>query len=113
MYISLDEVGQVMATFASVSAQAGKVCKMNGGRLVGSCAAGDAFCGVVHHLEDDGAAAVILRGYVTLPYTGTKPAVGYVKLAADSTGGVAASTTGREYLVLDVDEDYGTVGLYL
>ena len=54
-----------------------------------------------------------LAGVVTAPYTGTAPTVGYAKLSANGTGGVKASSTGREYLVLDIDPSANTVTFVL
>jgi hypothetical protein len=46
---------------------------------------------------------------VTAGYTGSAPALGWSGLAADGSGGVKTSETGREYLVVDVDTDAQTV----
>ena len=115
MKISFEAIGQKMVTFAAGSgAEAGKVCKVTSDGTVGACTAGDSFCGVVSHVQD-GAAAVVTAGFVTLPYTGdTAPAAGWGKLAANAAGGVAvASSGGREYLIVSVDTAAKTVGLFL
>ena len=114
MNISFDGIGQNVVTFrAAEGLEAGEVCKVTANGTVGACAAGERFCGVVDHLEDDGAAAVVLAGFVTAPYTGTAPVVGYDKLAADGDGAVAANDAGGEYLVADVDTENLTVTLLL
>ena len=58
--------------------------------------------------SDNGYASVQLIGAVTAVYSGSAPAVGYSKLASDGAG-VKASDSGREYLVLAVDEAASTV----
>ena len=114
MNISFDGIGQNVVTFlAEEGLSEGQVCKVTASGTVGACSAGERFCGVVHHLEDDGAAAVILAGFVTVPYTGSAPAVGYDKLAAGDGGAAAANDAGGEYLVADVDTENLTVTLML
>lgn len=80
--------------------------KMDGSATVASCADGEEFIGFA--IEGDGKyASVQLSGAVTAPFTGTVPECGFASLAA-SEGGVKAGS-GREYLVLAVDENAGTV----
>lgn len=117
MKISFEAIGQQAVTFAAGSgAEAGKVCKVTDNGTVGGCASGDSFCGVVCHVGG-GAAAVITAGFVELPYSGSAPAVGYGQLAADGNGGVSAGSgsagSGREYLIVSVDTEAQTVGLFL
>ena len=54
-----------------------------------------------------------MGGYVELHYTGAAPTVGYAALAADGSGGVKVLEDGREYLVVSVDTEAQTVGLFL
>ncbi|MDD3228654.1 MAG: hypothetical protein PHE09_05480 [Oscillospiraceae bacterium] len=66
------------------------------------------FCGVVLSWRD-GFAAVQLNGYVSLPYSGTKPNVGYQVLTADADGNIkaeAAGTAGLQRLVVDADSTH-------
>ncbi|MEA4946652.1 MAG: hypothetical protein VB058_03705 [Oscillospiraceae bacterium] len=58
-------------------------------------------------------ATVKLDGFVTVPYTGAAPAVGFSALSADAAGGVRVNAAGREYLVLEVDTAAKTVGFIL
>ena len=60
-----------------------------------------------------GTAGVTMGGYVELHYTGAAPTVGYTALAADGSGGVKVLEGGREYLVVSVDTEAQTVGLFL
>ncbi|MBQ8943745.1 MAG: hypothetical protein IJ050_04510 [Clostridia bacterium] len=86
--------------------------KMSANAGVAACGQGEKFCGVALNCKN-GDAGVCLTGAVTLPYSGTAPAAGYAKLAANGEGGVSASTGGREYLVLDTDTAAGTVTFIL
>ena len=110
MGISFEGIGQWAATFACGETAVGQVVKVSGNGEVAACADGDSFCGVVVYLARDGAAcSVALGGMVRVPYTGTAPTVGWTGLAADGAGGVKVLTTGRSYLVADVDAAGKTV----
>ena len=110
MGISFEGIGQWAATFACGETAVGQVVKISGNGEVVACADGDSFCGVVVFVSRDGAAcSVALGGMGGVPYTGTAPALGWTGLAADGNGGVKALTTGRSYLVVDVDESDKTV----
>lgn len=130
---SFEGIGQWAATFACSGVQAGQTVKISGGGSVASCAAGEDFCGVVLAVgRDGGACSVALGGLVTVPYSGTAPALGWSALAADGKGGVKAAggeaagggtaggessaqtaENGRKYLVADVDETGKTVTFVL
>lgn len=114
MGISFEGIGQWAATFACGETDVGQVVKVSGNGEVAACADGDSFCGVVMFVARDGAAcSVALGGMVRVPYTGTAPTVGWTGLAADGNGGVKALTTGRSYLVADVDTEGKTVAFAL
>lgn len=71
-------------------------------------AADGAFCGVALSWRD-GYAAVQLSGYVSLPYSGNQPAVGYQVFTAGTDGSVqaaAAGTDGVKRLVVDADSTH-------
>ena len=113
MSVSFEEIGQTAATFqADSGVKVGQVCKITANGKVGPCAAGDDFCGVAVS-KKGGYAAVAVRGFVTLNYTGTTaPTVGYCTLAADGKGGVAVPESGgRSLLVVSVEN--GTVTVLL
>lgn len=75
-------------------------------------AANGVFCGICTAVRN-GYAAVQLKGYVTVPYSGTAPTVGYAKLKATDGKAVVDATNGREYLVIDVDTTAKTAGIIL
>lgn len=105
MMVSFEGIGQWSATFACTDVQEGQVVKISGSGEVGKCAAGDGFCGVVNTVGRDGmACGVVMGGMVTVPYTGSAPALGWSGLAANGEGGVKADGAGMKYLVAAVDE---------
>ena len=109
MKVSYEGIGQWAATFTCADAVEGQVVKISGNGEVAPCAAGDQFCGVVMYIGRDGkACSVALGGMVTVPYTGSAPALGWTGLAGDGQGGVKAAE-GHDYLVVDVDESGMTV----
>ena len=85
--------------------------KMSEAKTVDLCGENEKFCGLCVAADGD-YAAVQTAGYVSVGYTGSAPAVGWIKLAGGGEG-VCQSETGREYLVVDVDEINMTVGFML
>lgn len=111
MNISYEGIGHFGVTFPAAGCAAGAVCKMGADGIVTACASGDKFCGLVEGVNGT-QAGVQVGGFVTVSYTGTAPAMGYVNLCADGNGGVKAGT-GREYLVAAVDSTAMTVTFML
>ena len=111
MKISFEGIGQWAATFACTDVQAGDLVKVSVNGSVGVCGTGVAFCGQVVSLGRGGdACAVQLGGFNTAGYSGdTAPTGGWCGLSADGSGGVKADSTGRSYLVADVDVAAKTV----
>ena len=122
MAISFEAISERYVTFlAGETAAEGKLCKVTANGTVGACAGDDDFCGVITQVRN-GAASVLMGGFVKLPYTGTAPALGFTALLADGASGVrvpAAATeskpaeVGRSHLVVSVDTANKTVGLFL
>ena len=102
MKVCFEDIGHMSATFAAESGESGKVCKVCGNGAVAVCSEGECFCGVMESVRK-GFAGVQLHGFVTLPYSGTAPGLGYQGLVADADGGIMLGE-GREYLVVSVDE---------
>lgn len=123
---SFEDIGAVAATFAAGDGvKGGQVVKVSDNGTAAACADGEAFCGVAMEPRKGGA-AVQVKGFVTVPYTGAL-AVGWAELVADGQGGVrpaAAAATdsqgavtgtaeqGVTALVVSVDGD-GTAVLCL
>lgn len=118
--VSFDGLKDV-ATFELASASSfvrgideGTVVKVSAARTAAKCADGDNFHGVIETIDYDQLfGAVKLAGLVTVPYTGSDPAVGRTVLVANSTGGVKTAASGNRYLVVDVDTSAKTVTFML
>ncbi len=85
---------------------AGTPVKITDNGTVSACTDGDIFCGILAN-GDGSYAAVQIYGEVTAKFSGAAPALGYTELAAGTDG--VKSGSGREYLVLSVDENNSTV----
>ena len=101
--VSFEDIGAVIATFAAQDGvKPGQMVKITANGEVGACSANDAFAGQAQSVRG-GFAGVQVKGFLTLPITGSV-ALGRVSLAADGTGGVqTASTGGVPALVVSVD----------
>ena len=108
MSTSYGGLGRLVVTFPEENSSRGQVCKLNDEGAVEACAHNERFFGVVHEAEE-GMASVQVEGFVTMWYSGPAPAIGYTKLAANGFGGVCASASGWEYLVVQVDTSYSNV----
>lgn len=113
--IHFDGIGQEVVTFASrYTVSEGMPCKMYENGTVMYCAAGDDFIGVILAPIQDNVVPVQIRGFVTLPYIGTAPALGYCGLVADGTGKVKISSDAeRKFLVVSVNPAAATVCILL
>lgn len=107
MSVSFGGFHNETATFRTENEIAkGTPVKITANGTVSACAEGDSFCGILAN-GDSAYAAVQIYGEVTAKFSGTAPALGYTKLAAGKDGVKGGS--GREYLVVSVDETAGTV----
>lgn len=115
MNISFEGIGQQMVTFAANEGTVKAVpVKMIENGKVAACADGDAFIGVTANVASDGAANVIMRGFVDLSYTGTAPNLGLISLAGNGSGGVKTVTAnGRQVTCVSVDTVKKTVCIYM
>lgn len=114
--VAFEAIGEQVVTFAAASgAEEGKVGMISDNGTVDTCSAGTAFCGVIGKVCG-GMAAVVLGGYVELPYSGNAPELGFLALVGDSDGGVkvaGSGETGRSCLVVKVDTTDKYLGLFL
>jgi hypothetical protein len=106
MKAAFEEIGSMIVTFAASDGQAGQVCAMAENATVAPCTDGQVFIGVMEESRA-GFAGVRIHGFAEVAYTGSAPGLGYVKLAANGSGGVKVSEAGREHLVVSVDENAG------
>ncbi len=108
MSVSFGGFNENTATFKATEEIAkGKAVKMSESGTVAPCADGDIFCGIANECSG-GYASVQLSGAVTAKFSGSAPEVGYENLVCGSDG-VKADGSGREYLVVAVDETASTV----
>ena len=109
MYYSYEQIGTVCATFSCTpEVKVGQVCHMFGNNCVCMADVDSDFDGVIVGRREL-CAAVVVRGFVTVPYTGVPPFVGNTRLRADGTGSVHVANEGKSYLVVNVDTDNQTV----
>ena len=112
MTVSFDSIGQECVTVQSSSISAGTPCKFSANGFVSACSDGDAFHGVaIKHAS--GLTTLAVHGFVTLPYSGAAPTVGYCALAAALSGKVKTLDGAKEYLVVDVNSADSTVTFLL
>lgn len=101
--VSFEEIGCVAATFhAQEGVAAGRAVALTGNGQVGPCGDGAGLCGVALSAED-GVAGVQVKGFMTVPFSGSL-AVGPAQLAGDGAGGVKALAGGTAALVVEVDD---------
>ena len=116
--VSFEEIGGLAATFlAQEDVKKGCVGAVKADSTVGAAAAGAACCGVALDTPQNGAVAVQVGGFATLPVSGGV-APGWVSLTADGSGGVKATAssggeTGRTLLVVSTDSSAGTAVVLL
>lgn len=109
---SYEGIGYLAVSVPAGTCEAGMVCKVNAQGQAELCTAGEKFAGVCDQVKK-GMAAVQVEGFAEVPYSGSVPACGFQKLAADGNGGVAVSGNAQEYLVLNVDVTKGTITMKL
>lgn len=112
MKVCFNGIGQQVVTFMDGGSVKGQVCKVSDGGTVAACDSGDVFAGVVVYTDGDWA-DVQLKGYVTVPFTGTAPSPGWCDMVGDGSGGVNVSNDGRKCLVAEVDTTAKTVGMFI
>ena len=113
MTVSFDSIGQECVTFqCSSGVSAGTLCKLSLNGYVVPCCDGDPLHGVAMK-QAAGLASLAIRGFVTLPYSGTAPTLGYCALAAADANTVKVLEGAREYLVAAVNSTDSTVTFLL
>lgn len=113
MFISFENVGQVCATFyCDGTVAVGAPCSMSRAGTVGACGDEENFVGVVAAVRDN-CANVIVRGFVTVPYSGTTPGIGYCLLTGDGAGNIKVCVDGNSYFVATVDTANHTATILL
>ena len=103
---------QTVTLLADESVENGALVGMVENEKVAKATNGEKFIGIVAGCSD-AAAAVTVKGYVEVNYSGTAPSLGFVKIVADANNGVCISDAGREVLVTTVDAENGKIGFIM
>lgn len=112
MAISYESIGQVCITCTNSGVAENAPCKINFNNSISSCLDGNAIHGVVVAARGN-LATVAVSGFVTMPYSGTAPTLGFCPIAGAGSGKVKKLDGAREYLVVNVDTAKKTVTFYL
>lgn len=112
MSISFHGTQESVLTFEAGSVTAGNMVGMSANNKVADASAGTLPVGKAIHVRGD-IAAVQVKGYMELPYSGTAPSLGWGIIVADGDGGVKSATTGLTVLIVEVDSTNETLGMYL
>ena len=106
--VGFDGIGSMVITVKDGGVVLSEPCCFVGGKAMVKAEEAEAFQGICLW-QRDGIAGVQVDGFVTLPYTGTAPAVGFDILAADGNGGVRTAASGKSRMIVDVDSVLKTV----
>lgn len=113
MAVSFEGIGQLCLTLKTLgTVQPGDPCFITDNATVAACGEEESFFGIVDRV-DEGLASVIVRGIVTIPYSGTAPNLGRDNLAPDGNGGLAQYSDASELTVISVDKVNQTVTILL
>ena len=97
---------------ADKSVKEGSAVVLADDSTVKAAAAGDIPCGICTKIRN-GLASVVFAGHVTVPFSGTTPALGYRKLSADGNRGVKLNDNGKHFLVVYADEYEQTIDIIM
>lgn len=115
MSVAFHGIESLVVTFQTEGVTAGYPAGMSANDTVANAADATAPVGVV--LNQRGKlAAVQVKGFARVAYSGTAPSLGYGSLVADGQGGLrtaASGETGRTCLVVQVDTTKNEVGVFL
>lgn len=100
--ISYESIGQTCVTCYCSGAQVNTPSKMSTNNTVTACADGNEIECVPVQIRGN-IATVVVKGFVTLPYTGSAPSVGLCSLASSGIGKVKVLEGARKYVVFNVD----------
>lgn len=113
MATSYNSIALECASFrANGTLTVGEPCKLVADKIVGACASGNDFIGVVMHVRGN-TVTVAIRGFVTVPYSGSLPPVGNTALVGNGSHGVVVGDAGKARTVVCRDIANGTVTFLL
>ena len=111
--ISMQGIGaQYLSAKKGATGTVGYPCHFSASSTVVNTARNGTLVGVIVGVRGS-LVAVRYRGFVTLPYSGSAPSIGYSILVADGSGGVKTAQSGVSYLVASVDSSAKTVCILL
>ena len=112
MSVAFYGTSEVVLSFEAGAVTEGYPVVLRKNDQVSDAGEGEAPVGLCLHVRE-GLAAVQMKGYVELPFSGPAPNLGWAKLVADGMGGVKADAGGHSFVVIRVEPATSTVGLYL
>ena len=114
MSVSFKGINEQVVTFKTEEELAvGTLVTVSDNGTVGPCAANGKIVGVVVSSRES-IAAVQISGFVTLPYSGSAPALGVTAIAAASDTKIKAdATNGKLVTVVETDTAALTAGILL
>ena len=114
MSVSFKGINEQVVTFRTdEELAAGTLVTVSDNGTVSACPANGKIVGVVVSCRGN-LAAVQISGYITLPYSGSAPALGVTAIAAASDTKIKAdSTNGKLVTVLEADTAALTAGILL
>ena len=114
MSVSFKGINEQIVTFRTEEElTAGTLVTISANGTVSPCAANGKIVGVVVSCREN-LAAVQISGYVTLPYSGSAPALGITAIAAASDTKIKAdATNGKLVTVVETDTAALTAGILL
>lgn len=111
--ITHEAIGQACITlYTHTELKTGVPCTVSHNNVAAAAKSGGAIAGIVADCKK-GMATVIVRGFVTVKYSGTAPALGMSAICAGENGSVTAAESGNCYLVTQVDATNKTVTFML
>ena len=113
MSVEFGGMGSMVVTMKAAAVTTGGIAGMDGNDTVRNANGGVAPVGVVLNNH----AAVQIRGYVRVKYSGSPaPVLGWNRLVTDGAGGLRpeqTGETGRACLVVNLNTEEKTMGLFL
>lgn len=111
MKLSFSGLGEVVATFSG-NVKVGDIVSIGDNESVAKANADKDFIGVCVS-NNSKLAGILLKGAVTVSYTGAAPTVGYVGLVTAGSNAVKVAVDAKKTLVLSVDTVHKTVTVML
>lgn len=113
MSVAFHGTSELILSFeAGQTVTAGHPQAMSANNTVSNAPDGAKPVGIALHVRNE-IAAVKMKGYLELTYSGAAPTLGWNGFVSDGTGGLRVDAGGLSCLVIHVDTAARRVGLYL